>query len=263
MKKFIKILLSLMLACITAVTFASCKWDGEIKEPKIKGDLMTEAEVDAWVEDYKAKAEDMTVEGGWYKFNIELNISYRSGGSTSENLFKITGKIYNSANENEIKYVMGVEGYATETEDGVKTSYTETSGKAVYIDGVAYTEMTVITDDEDGHSEETEKIKDDDNHFDLDPTGLLEFEDLAEMLYRDADIYEFRNGITISKEEEGSIGRLITEFKRNSAEVKSLKFYLKLDVSNTKLEVLGEMESTLFGSVKAPKDADEYKNERY
>ena len=47
-----------MLACITAVTFASCKWDGEIKEPKIKGDLMTEAEVDAWVEDYEAKAED-------------------------------------------------------------------------------------------------------------------------------------------------------------------------------------------------------------
>jgi len=153
MKKLFRSILCMLLAVTALFAFSSCKWNGKIREPRIKGDLMTEAEVEAWFADYEKKAESSAEAEGWYKFDVKYKANYAINEVSSEGLVRITGKLYASENADERMSSYECEEYTTETKNGEVEVEVESKIKEVFIDGVAYKEKTTVVDDSDGHSE--------------------------------------------------------------------------------------------------------------
>ena len=63
MKKLINLITCLTLLCVTLFGFFACDDEQKTKEPKIKGELMTEQEAKAWLDGYESRAESEIAEG--------------------------------------------------------------------------------------------------------------------------------------------------------------------------------------------------------
>lgn len=117
---------NLLLLVLLCLTLSSCK---KIREPRTKGDLQTEAQVEGYITQVQeALREDLPKYDQWYKIDMEsiANIYDEDESVDLKMIIKATGKIkdaeYAFESKGKIKYTVELKGKIPATENKSETS---------------------------------------------------------------------------------------------------------------------------------------------